>query len=553
VTYPGITATGTGTWSFAAPAEPSHGYGLTLRIEVTNGEDVSSTVIGVGYTSQIAAGETFERDATFGWLPQLNANTRGGATAAQVIAVLPDATTSVRGLMTTTQATELGDAYAHISDASAAHAASAISATATGWLGSTNQQAVNAEIVTDLAATTDGASGAIRIGAPAVTGTNYSLTAGTVEAQLETLAQQTDDIATTTLSYLSSLSSQLRGHVWMTSGKSYPLYSVAYSPTLKLFCAVGGTASTSAYILTSPDGITWTQRTSAISSTYAPLTKVFWSTLFSRFICISGTSTTAANAIQTSTDGITWTKPVSDTTTVVLGGSTEFTYGYTSGSMLFIMPATPGVNAVAVTYNGTTWATITLPSGFFSSSSLTINRWSYHTGAAKLVGVGYNGGSTGNIIYYSNAGTAITTASTWTSITSTNTACTFHDIAYGGGWALAVGYAASGTCVYSSNNATTWNACDNTATNLWKCVAYDSETTYFVSMSASGTGDSNHRVGFNIGINTTTFGNGHIKYPGYWRGIAYGNGMLVAVGDRYSGSGAGVIASSGINEAAFGL
>ena len=78
VTYPTLTLTNRGVWSFTSPAAPSHGFGLGLRLEVQNGDAVSSTLVFVGSTALLVAGETTERGAD-GWTHQLNSSTLTGA------------------------------------------------------------------------------------------------------------------------------------------------------------------------------------------------------------------------------------------------------------------------------------------------------------------------------------------------------------------------------------------------------------------------------------------------------------------------------------------
>ena len=77
-------------------------------------------------------------------------------------------------------------------------------------------------------------------------------------------------------------------------------YTPAYSPELGLFVAVGFSGT----ILTSPDGITWTTRTSG--TTYG-LNGVTWSG--TQFVAVGFSGT-----ILTSLDGITWTSRTSGTT-----------------------------------------------------------------------------------------------------------------------------------------------------------------------------------------------------------------------------------------------
>jgi len=68
-----------------------------------------------------------------------------------------------------------------------------------------------------------------------------------------------------------------------------------------LFVAVGSTFG-DGRVMTSPDGITWTQRTSALP---AEIGAVCWSPELSLFVAVAGSG--SGNRVMTSPDGITWT------------------------------------------------------------------------------------------------------------------------------------------------------------------------------------------------------------------------------------------------------
>ena len=76
--------------------------------------------------------------------------------------------------------------------------------------------------------------------------------------------------------------------------------SVCWSPALRLFCAVCDDG-TSSDVMTSPDGATWTLRTTPSSKTWKT---VCWSPELRLFI--AGAVTGIGNDIMTSPDGITW-------------------------------------------------------------------------------------------------------------------------------------------------------------------------------------------------------------------------------------------------------
>jgi hypothetical protein len=77
-------------------------------------------------------------------------------------------------------------------------------------------------------------------------------------------------------------------------------YGIAWSPELRLFVVTtqGGTSNP---VLTSPDGVTWTARTSAGNSTW---NSVCWSSELRLFCSVA--SAGASYRIQTSADGIAW-------------------------------------------------------------------------------------------------------------------------------------------------------------------------------------------------------------------------------------------------------
>jgi hypothetical protein len=76
--------------------------------------------------------------------------------------------------------------------------------------------------------------------------------------------------------------------------------AVTYSPDLDLFCAVA--LSGTFRVMTSPDGITWTDRTASQANTWLGVT---WGN--GLFVAVSGGGT---NRVMTSPDGITWTNRI---------------------------------------------------------------------------------------------------------------------------------------------------------------------------------------------------------------------------------------------------
>jgi len=76
---------------------------------------------------------------------------------------------------------------------------------------------------------------------------------------------------------------------------------VCWSAELSLFVAVA-VSGTGNRVMTSPDGITWTARTSAADNSWCA---VCWSAELSLFVAVAASGT--GNRVMTSPDGITWT------------------------------------------------------------------------------------------------------------------------------------------------------------------------------------------------------------------------------------------------------
>ena len=132
------------------------------------------------------------------------------------------------------------------------------------------------------------------------------------------------------------------GTTWTsrTSGVSNNLISVTYSKELNLFIAVG----VSGTILTSPDGENWTSRTSGVS---AQLRDVVYSDELNLFVVIGFSGT-----ILTSLDGTTWTSRTSGVSTYLYGIS------YSDSLNLFIVS---GYNSTILTSpDGMTWTSVSM-------------------------------------------------------------------------------------------------------------------------------------------------------------------------------------------------
>ena len=128
--------------------------------------------------------------------------------------------------------------------------------------------------------------------------------------------------------------------------------SVCWSPTANgtgLFCAVAVTGGTGNRVMTSPDGINWTIRTSAADNQWR---SVCWSPSLGLFVAVSSSGT---NRVMTSPDGINWT-----IRTVTAGSWYSVCWSPELG--LFAAVGQTNTNQIIITSpDGINWTTRTSP------------------------------------------------------------------------------------------------------------------------------------------------------------------------------------------------
>lgn len=142
---------------------------------------------------------------------------------------------------------------------------------------------------------------------------------------------------------------------WSTQSSSEDMnwYGIAWSPTLKLFAAVGGPLPGNR-VMTSPDGINWTSRT-AVGSGAAIWTRICWSPELGLFCAVA--SAAGTGSIMTSPDGITWTLQTAPNTNSLLDVC------WSPKLSLFVTVAMNGTgNRVNTSPDGINWTARTTPS-----------------------------------------------------------------------------------------------------------------------------------------------------------------------------------------------
>jgi hypothetical protein len=138
------------------------------------------------------------------------------------------------------------------------------------------------------------------------------------------------------------------GFVEKANAKSVDLFSVAYSSALGMYAAVGGADGTNAYILTSTDGSTWTERDGGTKN--FTLYGVCWDPVLALFVAV-GVADGSNAYILTSANGTSWTERDGGTKNIDLyavasdGNGTLIAVGGGDGTDAYILKST----------NGTSW------------------------------------------------------------------------------------------------------------------------------------------------------------------------------------------------------
>jgi hypothetical protein len=259
-----------------------------------------------------------------------------------------------------------------------------------------------------------------------------------------------------------------------------------------LFVAVSFTG-TGNRVMTSPDGINWTPRSSAADNTWRSVT--YGNGLF---VAVSTSGT--GNRVMTSPDGINWT--------IRTSASDSAWASVTYGNGTFVAVSTGGT--VMTSVDGIFWVTRT---------AAAVNGWNSVTyGNGLFVAVSFTG--TGNRVMTSPDGI------NWTSRTSAADN-QWNSVTYGNGLFVAV--SSDGTDqVMTSPDGITWTSRTTPEDDNWGTITYGNGL--FVAAGQLGTA---HQVmtssdGFTWTLRDTV--------NMVWQSIVYGNGTFVAVANSNGGS-----------------
>jgi hypothetical protein len=263
------------------------------------------------------------------------------------------------------------------------------------------------------------------------------------------------------------------GTTWTLRNLGNPLYGVTYGNGL--FVAVGGDGA----ILTSPDGVTWTARTSVTS--YSLYSVTYGDGLF--------VAVGRNGAILTSPDGVNWTARTS--------GTSAGLSGVTYGNGLFVAVGWGG--AILTSPDGVNWVQQTSGTGY------------------SLSGVTYGNGL---FVAVGDGGTILTSPDgvDWTAQASLGTSNRLLDVTYGSGLFVAVG---NNGLILTSPDGVNWTGQVLGTSNSLSGVTYGNGT--FVAVGSGGTIFTSPD-----GVNWTAQASGTSDWL---FGVTYENGRFVAVGD----------------------
>ena len=201
------------------------------------------------------------------------------------------------------------------------------------------------------------------------------------------------------------------GLVWseQTQSVSKAWRSVCWSASLRLLVAVADNASGTNCIMTSPDAVTWTTRTAPEASAWQ---EVIWVEELTKFVAVAETGTQRA---MYSADGITWTG------VTITGDARNWkSLAWSPSLTRLVAVANDGVSPrVIYSSNGTSWT---------DGGTVPYFEWEKVIWAAELdlfIAVSENGATAGRIMT-----SATGLSGSWTDIAPPDATISWNDIVY---------------------------------------------------------------------------------------------------------------------------
>ncbi len=312
------------------------------------------------------------------------------------------------------------------------------------------------------------------------------------------------DYASTTITIDNGSPGNVANWKYQVPAVSLSWRSVTYGNGLFVAVSFSGTSNR---VMTSPDGIVWTSRTS--------VSDVNWqSVVFGNNLFVAVAATTTTSNVMTSSDGITWTLR----TGAFAAAFRSITYG--NGLFVAVACSSTGIsctiggtsNRIMTSPDGVTWTTRTGSRRRFQSVTF---------GNGLFVAVADTVGSLDRALVSSNG-------TTWsTSIVAADN--DWKSVTYGNGLFVAVASSGTGNRVMTSPDGVSWTSRTSAVDSAWNSVTYGNGL--FVAVASSGTGD---RVMTSPNGIVWTSQAGAINNP--WTSIVHANGTFVAVSSTNSSS-----------------
>lgn len=260
-------------------------------------------------------------------------------------------------------------------------------------------------------------------------------------------------------------------------------FGMCWSPQLGIFASTSITSAGTNKIMTSPDGVNWTLRTTPANTHI--YRNIAWSPQLNLFVAV-GASSTTDDPVLISSDGITWTN--------VLVPNNANWYGIVWSPELNLFVATAdfadtSTVSIMTSPDGTNWTNRTVPVSGYSLRDIC---WSAELGLFITVASG--GGTTQRVL-------KSTDGITW-SVVDTPASKQYFAVCWSKELGLFVALSIDNTTtdIITSTDGDNWTLGTLPVGNLWRSVVWSRQLGIFL---ACGSGPSNSIISSPDGINWT--------------------------------------------------